>query len=111
MPIKLPLPNPDRWNNLNTTTSMFLLLAVMTAFTCGVSLGMLLLCGMGEAGAITPEAVSILDKWLFFLTSLWGIEGGRFWVKRKTHQPGGSADLPGPGGRASVAVPTEGGAP
>lgn len=106
--MRIPLPNPDRWNNLNTTTSMFLLLAVLTAFTCGVVLGLVLRCAVGIDAYVSSEAVLLIDKWLFFLTSLWGIEGGRFWAKRHTYKPAGSADAPGPGGRPSTAAPAEG---
>lgn len=98
MPLHLPSFAPERWNHLNTSTSFFILLAVITSFTGGVVLGLLLLCGVGERGLITPEAITLVDKWLFFLMTLWGIEGGRFFAKRKTYQPGGSTDAPGSGG-------------
>jgi hypothetical protein len=110
MILRLPVFNPDRWNNLNTTTGLFLLNAVLTAFTCGVLLGIVLLCGFEGSALISERAVTIIDSWLIFLGSMWTIDAGRFFAKRKTHQPGGTADNPGPGGRPSVAAPVEGGA-
>ena len=102
MAFKLPLPNPDRWNNLNTTTSLFLLNAVLTAFTCGVVLGIVLLCGFRGELEISSRAESILNSWLMFLTSMWGAGVGQFWVKRKTHgrfaPPVDPTSAPAPGG-------------
>lgn len=109
MRLRLPLPDPDRWNNLNTTTSLFLLNAVLTAFTGGVILGIVLVCGFRGETEISARAESIVNSWLLFLTSMWGLDVARFNVKRKTHQPGGSADTSPPAGRPSTAVPTEGG--
>lgn len=103
MALTLPLPDPDRWNNLNTTTSLFLLNAVMTAFTCGVILGLVLVCGRGEQ-EIGARAESIINSWLMFLGAMWSVDAARFGIKRKTHQPGGSADQPGSGGRATTAT-------
>lgn len=108
MRFRLPLPDPDRWNNLNTTTSLFLLNAVMTAFTCGVVLGIVLVCGFRGEQEISERAGSIVDSWLIFLGSMWGLDVARFNVKRKTHHPGGSADTPPPAGRPSTAIPAEG---
>lgn len=110
MRFRIPVFAPDRWNNLNTTVAMFLFLAVVTAFTVGVILGLVLLCAVGEKAVVSDAGVQIIDKLLWFLAGLWTIEGARFGVKRKTHQPGGSADAPGPGGRPSTAGPAEGAA-
>ena len=90
--------DPTRWNSLNTTVAHFLLNAVLTAFTCGVILGMVLLCGLGFERELPRGWEAILNSWLTFLGLLWGAGVTQFGIKRKTHQPGGSADVPGAGG-------------
>ena len=94
--------NLQQYNDLNTTVGHFLLNAVLTAFTCGVILGMILLCGLGFREELPRSWESVLDAWLIFLGTLWGTGVAQFGIKRKTHQPGGVQDR---ADRASVAVP------
>lgn len=92
-----------KYNDLNTTVAHFLVTAVLTAFTCGVILGLIMLCGVGLREELPSSWVSILEAWLMFLGSMWGFGVTQFGIKRKTHQPWGAQ---GEGiARPSTAVP------
>lgn len=90
-----------KYNDLNTTVGTFLLNAIVTAFTCGVVLGVAMWCGLNGREP-SASMIEMIRDWLVFVGAMWGAGVTQFGIKRQTHKPWGAQ---GESGRPSTAVP------